>query len=144
MLKSLGGTKNNTLTIKTMKLEYKQNIDLSNINDSMELESGQVIATLEMGEQLVSLEVHGDVRVIYKDEVYKTQSQFPEELMQMFHDCSAFESPLVEIQDNNWFEMFLYEKKHTTWKWTGEADVVDVEGCKPHELLSQMIDYLNC
>ena len=128
-----------------MKLEYKQNIDLSNINDSMELESGQVIATLEMGEQLVSIEVHGDVRVLYKDEIYKTQSQFPEELMQMFHDCSAFESPLVEILDNNWFEMFLYEKDEKTggWCFTNESDVVDVEGCKPHELLSQMIDCLN-
>lgn len=99
--------------------------DIFDINDSMEVESGTELARLEAGENVVTLEVRGDVRVRYKDEIYKTPCQFPEELMQLFHDRMAFENDDVEVIDNNWGEVFLWKKEDGKLVWTGESDVVD-------------------
>lgn len=99
--------------------------DIADINDSMEVESGTTLARLEKGKYVVTLEVKGDVRVLYKDEIYKTQCQFPEELAKMFHDGTAWGNPKVEIAFNNWGEIFIFEKKGNVIEWTGISDVVD-------------------
>jgi len=99
--------------------------DIFGINDSMEVESGTELARLESGEHVVTLEVRGDVRVRYKDEIYETQCQFPEELLQLFHNGQADQEHGVEVIDNNWLEVFLWIRKGKKLEWTGESDVVD-------------------
>ena len=99
--------------------------DIFNINDSMEVESGTELARLESGDHVVTFEARGDVRVRYKDEIYKTPCQFPEELMQLFHNGQADQEHGVEVIDNNWLEVFLWIRKGQKLEWTGESDVVD-------------------
>ena len=107
------------------KVKFTCVADINDINDSMEVESGTTFARLEKGKYVVTLEVKGDVRVLYKDEIYKTPCRFPEELAKMFHDGTAWGNPKIEIAYNNWGEIFISEKKGNVIKWTGISDVVD-------------------
>lgn len=119
-------------------------IDLSNINDSMELDSGQEIARLEKGEYVVTLEVHGSVRVLYKDNIYKCASQMPEELIQMFHNWKPEYEDIVDCGMNNWFEMFLWEKgEDGELKWLGVSDVCDAEKSDAATLRKDLEEYLD-
>ena len=108
--------------------------DLFSINDSMEVESGTELARLDTGEKVVTLEIRGEVRVKYRDIVYKTPAQFPKELQDFFHkaDYSSHDIPdadTLDIIDNNWAEVFLWKKgKNGTLNWTGSSDVIDLGG----------------
>ena len=102
--------------------------DLSNINDSMELESGIEIARLENDKYAVTLEVRGEVRVVFDDEVYKSVSQMPDELVQLFHDGKAYDDERVYVDMNNWFEVFFWEKKGKKLVWTNWSDEDDFGG----------------
>ena len=118
--------------------KFKCYISLRNINDSMELDSGQVIAELTTDTHLMSLEVCGDVRVHFDGDVFKCASQMPKELLKIIHDGEAFDNDRVNVIDNNWFELFLYEKDGKGWKWTGISDLWDCEGYTKKELKEEM------
>lgn len=113
--------------------------DLSDVNDSMELESGQIIAELNRLYHRVELRVVGDVRVVYKDEVYKSVSQMPDELVQLFHWEKAWENEDVYIDDNNWFEVLIYKDSGL---WTGYGEVVECEGMSPADIECLLNDCL--
>lgn len=120
-------------------------VDLSGINTSMELDSGQELARLYDGDLCATLKVVGDVRVIYEDELYKAPSQFPEELMKLFHDGKADSEHGVEIAFNNWFELHVWkvgkdDKGNEKLDFAGLCDVVDVEGNTPHEIRGLLAD----
>jgi len=83
---------------------------LLGVNDSMELDSGQCVASLEVDDLLVCVNVEGYVRVVFENSVYKAPSQFPDELKQLFHDGKAEDDERVFIDNNNWFESFIYYK----------------------------------
>ena len=124
--------------------EYFQNIDLSDIHDSMELESNRLVASIKTRTDMIDICVNGDVRVLYKGVIYKTQCQFPEELMQMFHNGTAYTNPDVEVINNNWFEVIHYRKKGRKWDWSGDCDVLDdIEGMTPDKILKTLLCYLN-
>ena len=130
-----------------MKTKFICNIDLKDINSSMEMDSGQTIATYEKGDYLAELRVVGDVRVLYKDEIYKHASDFPEELLKLFHEGKAYEAEVngeLEIGANNWFETFLYKKgKDGQWVWTGWSDVTDDEGSTRKEIRDGLKEYIS-
>lgn len=107
---------------------YKCYIDLTDINDSMELDSRQIVAELTDGEYSASLEVNGEVRVTYNGTTYKCASQMPEELIKMFHNGNFYKDVYVDM--NNWFEVFIDKNG----KWTGYSDVCDCEGMNPTEI----------
>lgn len=120
-------------------------VDLSGINTSMELDSGQELARLYDGDLCATLEVVGDVRVLYKDEIYKTPSRFPEDLMKLFHDGKADSEHGVEIAFNNWFELFIWkigkdDKGNEKLDYTGHSDVVGAEGETPEEIHGLLSD----
>lgn len=116
--------------------------DLSNINDSMELESGQEIARLIKDGYAVTIEVRGEVRVVYDGDTYRDVSQFPDELVKMFHDGSAYDSDDVYIDMNNWFEAFFLEVKGGSMEWTGYSDTVDCETLSKDEIKAFITDCL--
>ena len=120
---------------------FSYTIDLTNINDSMELDSEQEVARYDKDHFCVTLEVRGSVRVIYKNEVYKSASQMPDELLQLFHDGKADEEHEVYMDMNNWFESFFWEwdeKKKLVW--TGFCDVEDCGGLNPEKLEKYLKD----
>lgn len=131
-----------------MKVEFANNpnIDLTQINTSMELDSGQRIAILTVDDYKIYIETQGYVRVEYNprkggraqergSETYRHASEFPPELMKLFHNGKADRSKKVYIDENNWFEIFV-EKKGVLL----ESDVVDVEGYNPQELFCLLWD----
>ena len=125
-----------------MKLEYESYIDLSGINDSMELDSGQIVAELKIKDDKpetdikVTLEVQGHVKVYYNDGMYKCASQMPEELFKLFHDGYESEAEAgLSVIENNWFEIFIEEPGRCL-----HSDVACPEGMNRVEILSMMID----
>lgn len=130
-----------------MILEFNSKFDLTNINDSMELDSGQTVAQLRIKldadnpnhddtDVLITLEVQGDVKVFYKNEMYKCASQMPDELIKIFHD--GYEDPEaigLNVCENNWFEIYIEEDGQCVL-----SDVACPEGMNNIEMLSMMLD----
>ena len=126
-------------------VEFKCFIDLSDINDSMELDSGSVVAELREDKYMLELRVCGEVRVDFGDDRYTCASNMPDELLQIIHDGKLFEfeDDRIEVIDNNWFELFLYEWKDDMWVWTGSSDLWDCEGYSADELKVEMENILD-
>lgn len=90
-------------------------------NDSMLAESGMIAKLdieVEGKPETIGLYVCGDIRIIYKDEVYKYPSDYPEELTKLINSGKAYNSKDVEIGNNNWVELM----------WTENGGVVDCFG----------------
>ena len=124
-------------------VEFKCYTDLSNINDSMELDSGSVIAELKKDNYMLELRVCGEVKVYFDDDIFKCASQMPDELLQLFHEGKAYEDERVSVIENNWFEVFLYEWEDGVWIWSGQSDVWDCEGMSADELKGEMESMLD-
>lgn len=118
--------------------EFKCYIDLSDINDSMELDSGLTIATLKGDKYDFELMTQGYVRVYYKDGVYTCASNMPKELLKIFHDGKITED--INVVENNWYELFIDESGGGFVC----ADLVDLDACSKEELekfLNEEMDY---
>lgn len=90
-----------------LQFHINDSIPLDKIYDSMQLDSNQTIAHLKIDGYDITLEVKGHVRVVYKDQVYKHASDFPNELLQLFAEQKAGDCPDLFVDDNNWFEVFI-------------------------------------
>lgn len=124
--------------------QFKCIKDIADFNDSMELDSGQEVARYVEDCWAVTLEVCGHVRVYYKDDVYKAASQMPDELLQLFHEGKADAAHGVEVDENNWFEMFVwYRKEDGRLVWSGYSDVVDWDSESEEELRGSLKDALD-
>ena len=123
---------------------------LKGIVDSMQLDSGTRIAKLETDKYILSVDVVGDVRVLWNPnpdkswedagtELYKSPSQFPDELMRLFAEGRADGLKNLEIGNNNWFEATLSEKPTGTIVL---EDVWDMEDETPGDILNSMCDVI--
>lgn len=145
MAVAIGKTEYGTIgaTISTMKKKFELSIDLTDINSSMELDSGMEIACLTKGPYRILLEVCGEVKVYYKGEAFYSASDMPDELRELFHNRTAYEHPEVDSVYNNWFEVFYEEWNGINWNDVGWSDVVDAEGKNPIELEALLEDSLD-
>ena len=127
-----------------METQFNTNpkIDLTRINDSMELDSGQCLASLKVNGYEITLEVRGSVNVTYNPnsettyeggDVYRYASDFPTDLLQMFHDGKTADAPNVYVDENNWFEVFVEKDGKFI-----DSEVIDAEGMNPAELFSML------
>lgn len=88
--------------------------ELSQYVDSMLFDSGEEIAAMEFenyGKEIyISLEVRGDVKVFFNEEVYRWPSEFPPVLRELIQtnpgcwDCEDY----IYVDMNNWFE-YIFE-----------------------------------
>ena len=95
--------------------KFKSYIDMSNIRDSMQLDSDQVIANLEDTDTglIAEIRVVGDVKVFVGDD--STYYEYPSEFPKWLRDLIATNSewwciPDVYVESNNWIELFVYKK----------------------------------
>jgi len=114
-------------------------VPLTELKDSMLLDSGQEVATLKYRGYDISIRVCGEVRVDYKDDRYACASEMPDELLAKFRDASAYDDPDVNIIDNNWFEVFI-DKDGV---WTGRSDVTDLDEDTEEGLASGLKDMVD-
>lgn len=93
----------------TTGMTFNLYVDLTNIPNSMLLESGTKIAEITKGDDvIVALGVRGAVEVNYKDSTFYSANKFPENLKELIRtDPDWFENPDVYVKDNNWFEVFI-------------------------------------
>ena len=91
---------------------------VEDLHDSMELESGDIVVSSHATVGNLSIEasvvVHGDVRVIFRDHVYRNAGRMPKELLKCYHDGTDpteaalsdggnYETPYY-CDMNNWLE----------------------------------------
>jgi len=109
----------------------------------MELDSGESLVTLEIKDfnLLVELRVCGEVRVVFNGEVFKSPMDFPDELKALFHNGTYGDDERVFVDDNNWFELFIYDKGKDAWNWTGLSEVVDADWRSVGDIYDLMFNY---
>lgn len=81
-------------------------------NDSLLAESGDIAKlTFQINgvKEFLSLRVCGDVRLIYKDEVYTYPCDYPDELTKLIMRHKAYDQKELEIGSNNWVELVYSE-----------------------------------
>jgi hypothetical protein len=129
----------------------------------MQLDSEQNIATLKADDYLVTIEVRGDVKVWFNPDTsgdpgdgtyYSCPSEFPQELKDIIAgdakiyrkdgDISGIDyiwtlDDRVYVSENNWFELFIYDKEDDPMP---VSDVVDVEGMTPSQVFDTMYEAL--
>lgn len=130
-----------------MEANFYYDEDLIGIKDSLELDSGQIVAELEFDDLLVRLLTAGDVRVVFNDDVFKTPSQFPDELKELIRNGKLYDDKRVYVDMSNWFELRLFYKMEDEdgYDWTGWADVVDgdEEWKSAGDIFDTLMDYAN-
>lgn len=106
--------------------------DLSEISDSMLMQSGTIIAEYEDDENelYVTYEVQGDVNVRYKDEYYHGEDEMPEELKDIIKRGELFDHPDVYVGNNNWFSCTEWSEKGFGGFATFD-DVANLENMNP-------------
>ena len=92
------------------------------ITNSLLLPSGTIIAEILVGEFCAYILVHGSVRIIYKDEVYKDISQFPEELVDIIRNGNLGENADTYLDMSNWYELVVLKNEREVY-----CDVVDID-----------------
>ena len=92
------------------------------ITNSLLLPSGTIIAEIVVGEFCAYILVHGSVRIIYKDEVYKDISQFPEELVDIIRNGNLGENADTYLDMCNWYELVVLSGEKEIY-----CDVVDID-----------------
>lgn len=92
------------------------------ITNSLLLPSGTIIAEIVVGEFCAYILVHGSVRIIYKDEVYKDISQFPEELVDIIRNGNLGENADTYLDMSNWYELVVLKNERELY-----CDVVDID-----------------
>lgn len=125
-----------------MQFWYNDNVDLTDKKDSLQLDSGTVIATLCQDGYLVSLEVRGEVRVTFDGVTYRVPSEFPQKLKDIISSGKVWKDERVYIGNNNWFEVFVESRDGSdVLDWT--SDTVDVEGYSVSKVLELLIETLD-
>ena len=100
-------------------LEEERRKDITN---SLLLPSGTIIAEILVGEFCAYILVHGSVRIIYKDEVYKDISQFPDELVDIIRNGNLGENADTYLDMSNWYELVVLKNEREVY-----CDVVDID-----------------
>lgn len=128
-------------------LDFEINGDLSQYTDSL-LFQDETIATLEVelknSKYQVSIEVIGDISLFFKGDLYKCSGNFPSELKEIINAGKVLEHNEIEIIDNNWFEIDIYEKnsQNVYELLYDEVFEQDISTMTPDKLKNYMINHL--
>lgn len=96
--------------------------------DSMAYDSGEIICSYGNDNEYIQIAIRGDVRVIYKDHVYKYFTNMPEELQQLFIKGNYQKiEQIAYIAENNWPEWEYYKDGYYV---TGDVFEVDTPTSK--------------
>ncbi len=115
-------------------------VPLADLKDSMLMDSGQDVITINHRGYDVSVRVCGEVRVDYKGSRYAAACQMPEDLLAKFRDGSAYSDPDVNVIDNNWFEAFIDKDG----QWTGSSSVIDdFDGESEEDVAKELVDMVD-
>ncbi len=128
------------------------NYDMSNIVDSMEIDSDELIASLSSGKLNAEIRVCGEVKVYWSEsetdvnedgELYRHPSEFPANLKALIRNepVTWQHDPRVYAERTNWFELFVRDAETVVYDEVVEAAKESPEGL--YKLLSSAIDETN-
>lgn len=109
-------------------MKFEKYVDFKKLPDSMCLDSGTSICRLEDGNDTLSIEVRGYVKVEYDGYYYRHYSDMPVTLQKMFAEGTAYNNPEVTIHEGNWYEVFYNQDKQYDVAEIDGEDVSDLEG----------------
>lgn len=110
--------------------EIEVNAPLEECVNSLLFESGDDIATLKSDNGIcVCIDVTGETKISYNDEVYRYARNFPAELTEAIKDGSIEQMQDVEILDNNWFEVTVMKNGNVIDSeiWETSLDTLSVD-----------------
>lgn len=98
-----------------------------NLNECIDslLFDDETIAQLNTKEYMVTIEVIGDIRLFFKGQLYKSAANYPDELVKLLKSGKAYENENLEICDNNWFEINIYESTKNNEKELINDEILD-------------------
>lgn len=119
---------------------FRQYIQMNNIIDSLQLDSGVEIAELSNDRFRVIIEVIGVVRVLWSPDpkttprqAYDTPSQFPAKLKEIIaNELEGKETNTPIVEDSNWFEIVIEDKK--------DKNIIDTYETYPEQMTSEQIE----
>lgn len=145
-----------------IKLWINPDIDMKEIKNSMQIDSGTTIATMQTKDCYMSIEVVGKVKVFFNPntneeptagDCYRYPSEFPQELKDLISGNAAIYQrdgntqetgcpwdcdDRVYVDNSNWFELF-YGK--TPDDPVPSSECVDIEGYTPGQLLDLFMEF---
>lgn len=113
---------------------FKMNIENITIPDSMCFDSGTSICEYVNDNDKVEIEVRGYVTVYFNNERYSHFSDMPKELQELFKSGEAYNDERVQIEEGNWYEIFL--------NYDEECYVAEIEGMSSEELESYCKEFI--
>lgn len=126
------------------KFQFTVYENLKECTDSLLFNSETTIATLEINEYCLCLEVQGAVRIIdtSTQEVYKTPSKFPQELKEYIKSGDAFIYPNDNyfMDNNNWFNWTFLKNNEAI---DGDICEIQINNLTEGQLLDKMTEVLN-
>lgn len=114
-----------------------------NIKDSLQFDSGTLIAEYIDNDLSARIEVVGDVRIIFEGDVFKYPSNFSDELKQIVAEGNVYDDERIEVCENNWFELIVIDNTNNTEIDMGDDPIIAVEGLTAYELKDLLISILN-
>lgn len=138
------------------KVQFNIYKDLEKVNaNSLLIDSGEEVASLQVGNIYLSLMCYGEVTVNYGEETYRCADDFPQIVTDyLLGKLSKKENDKLDdeiwVGDNNWFqvELFVIEdnkefKLRSVDRINDYADTFDIEGCLEHCELSMSVILYN-
>ena len=119
-------------------------VPLAECKDSLLFNHGDIIASLSSSNGiLVQIGVVGDVRILYKDNVYRYPDNYPDEITKALKDGTFGQMEydgIVETINNNWFEVFVFKNNEPVNSdvWEMVLDTISED-----KLRESLIDYIN-
>lgn len=123
------------------RIEFNIYKDLKKVNEnSLLIDSGEEVASLQIGKYYLSLMCRGEVRVNLRDETFYSASEFTQEVIDLI--TNRTESDDFWIGDNNWFQLELLkfadnkeqlEQLEYVNNVNDYLDIADIEGSLENE-----------
>ena len=115
-------------TQKTNAVLFKS-LDMLNVRDSLQFDSNTTVARYKDGSYIAEINVVGDVRLFFNNEIYEIPSKFPIELKRIIESGNVYSDNRVDVINNNWFEL-TYGRLNSDYCTT----TVDVEGLSKQKI----------
>ena len=123
------------------KIEFYCEQDLSQYTDSLLFDTGETVATLNYKDFEVIVDVTGEKKIFFNDEIYTQASDYPDELVENIKNGKIYD--YLEdcyLEDNNWFDIAIYKNGIFVDDQVFEEDLCKLTS---EQLKNIMIDYLN-
>lgn len=130
--------------IGKQRIKFEVYMNLKDCTDSMLFDNGERIAIYGTDDNYVALDVYGDVRVEYGEDIYCRASEFPPKLIRLFKEGKANSEHGVYVGYNNWFDyVHVLNGCIMSDDVVCESDISKMTKAELKEEMKEMYEYFN-